>query len=299
MKRTDITTLYRNAKQDGFALGSFSPRNTALIPYVVRAAVNQQSPVIIQISSNELRWFELDAKVFADAFYDAVQGVDIPVILHLDHTYDVDVIKKAIEAGFQSVMIDGSQLPFDENVRITKEVVAYAHDHDVAVEAELGSIGGADKLETGCDASLFTVPEQAAEFVKLTGCDSLAVSVGSAHGVYPVKNPHLDYDRIAQIMALTDIPLVLHGGSGLPQQSVERAIRMDGKGGIIKLNIATDLELIFQQVMGVGRMPNAETLQLDPAKLKDAGAAVQAFCEDRMQTFLFSSGKAQKEFAFK
>lgn len=294
MNRTDIAAQYQRAKKEGYALGSFSPRNTVLIPYVVQAAVRQQSPVIVQISSNEMRWFDLTPKTVADAFFAATQGVSVPVILHLDHTYDVQTVKDAIAAGFQSVMIDGSQLSFAENVQITREVVAYAHDRDVAVEAELGSIGGADKLETGCDASLFTKPEQAAEFVAATGCDSLAVSVGSAHGVYPVKNPKLDFDLIARIMAMTDVPLVLHGGSGLPQASVERAIRMDGQGGIIKLNIATDLELIFQRIMGVGRLPNAQTVLLNPEKLREAGEAVQAFCEDRMQTFLFSSGKAQE-----
>lgn len=260
------------------------------------AAVAQRSPVIVQISSNELRWFELSARTFADAFYAAARHADVPVILHLDHTYDMDVIVQAIDAGFQSVMIDGSKLPFDENVRLTQEVVAYAHARGVAVEAELGSIGGADKLETGCDESLYTVPEQAEEFVQLTGCDSLAVSVGSAHGVYPVKNPRLDFDRIARIMALTDIPLVLHGGSGLPQTSVERAIRMDGHGGIIKLNIATDLELIFQRIMGTSRIPNADTVRLDARMLREAGEAVQAFCENRMRTFLFSSGKAEEAY---
>lgn len=292
MKREEIVAHYHTARAKGYALGSFSPRNTVLIPYVIKAAQAQRSPVIVQISSNELRWFEVSPRAIAEAFYAAAKDADVPVILHLDHTYDLETIQRAIEAGFESVMIDGSKLPFDENVQLTQQVVAYAHARGVAVEAELGSIGGADKLETGCDESLYTVPEEAAEFAALTGCDSLAVSVGSAHGVYPVKNPKLDFDRIARIMELTDVPLVLHGGSGLPQASVEHAIRMDGHGGIIKVNIATDLELIFQKIMGVGRLPNAQTEKLDPVKLAEAGKAVQAFCEDRMKTFLFSSGQA-------
>lgn len=291
MNRAEIVSLYTTARSHGYALGSFSPRNTVLISYVVAAAVSQQSPVIVQISSNELRWFDMTPHVFAEAFREATVIAPVPVILHLDHTYDMEVIQQAVQAGFHSVMIDGSRLPYEENVQLTREVVAYAHAHDVAVEAELGSIGGADKLETGHDESLYTDPQQAAEFAQRTGCDSLAVSVGTAHGVYPVENPRLDYDRIERIIALTDVPLVLHGGSGLPQASVERAIR---KGGIVKLNIATDLELIFQRVMGVERLPNAETIALNPARLAQAGEAVQAFCEDRMRTFLFSSGKARE-----
>lgn len=289
MKRNDIIRQYTLAESGGYAIGSFSPRNTFLIPYVMEAAKAQKSPVIVQISSNELKWFELEPREFADAFFAAAEGAKVPVILHLDHTYDMDVIKSAIKAGFQSVMIDGSKLLFRENIALTRQVAEYAHQHDVAVEAELGSIGGADKLETGGDESLYTVPEQAAEFVLATGCDSLAVSVGTAHGVYAVKNPKLDFDRIQKIRNLTPVPLVLHGGSGLPQPTVEQAIRMGGKGGIVKLNIATDLELIFQETMGTGRLPNRETVLLDPKRLQAAGRRVQAFCEDRISTFLFSS----------
>lgn len=292
MNRNEIIRQYSLAQAGGYALGSFSPRNTVLIPYVIKAAQAQRSPVIVQISSNEMRWFELPAKVFAEAFREAAQDAGVPVILHLDHTYDMDVIQSAVDAGFHSVMIDGSKLPFEENIALTRQVVDYAHDRDVAVEAELGSIGGADKLETGGDESLYTVPEQAAEFVKLTGCDSLAVSVGTAHGVYLVKNPKLDFERIRKIREMTPIPLVLHGGSGLPQETVERAIRMDGMGGICKLNIATDLELIFQATLNVRRMPNRETVLMDPSRLSEAGRKVQAFCEDRIRRFLFSVGKA-------
>jgi ketose-bisphosphate aldolase len=293
VKRNDIITQYALAEAGSYALGSFSPRNTILIPYVIAAAKRQNSPVIVQISSNEMKWFQLSPGEFADAFFAAAEGAGVPVILHLDHTYDMDVIKNAIAARFHSVMIDGSKMPFEENVGLTRKVTEYAHERDVAVEAELGSIGGADKLETGGDESLYTVPEQAAEFVERTGCDSLAVSVGTAHGVYTVKNPKLDFARIQNIRNLTNIPLVLHGGSGLPQHTVEQAIRMGGNGGICKLNIATDLELIFQHTMSVGRLSNRETLLLDADLLEEAGRKVLAFCEERIKTFLFSAGKAK------
>lgn len=291
MKRQEILKQFALARSGGYALGSFSPRNTVLIPAIIGAANAQRSPVMVQMSSNEMRWFSVEPRTFADAFRACAEKANVPVILHLDHTYDYEMIVKAVEAGFDSVMIDGSKLPFEENIALTRKVVEFAHAHDVAVEAELGNIGGTDQLETGCDRELFTVPAQAKEFVERTECDSLAVSVGTAHGVYPTANPRIDFERLAEIRQVIDTPLVLHGGSGLPMETVQRAIHLDGIGGIAKLNIATDLELIFQKVMGVGRMPNAETEKLDPVKLQEAVAQVQAFVENRMKTFLLSTNK--------
>lgn len=288
MKREDILALYADAEKRGYALGSFSPRNTWLIPYVCQAAQNKRAPILVQISSNELRWFSLTAREFAQAFFQATRDISVPVILHLDHTYDPQVVFQAIEAGFQSVMIDGSKLPFEENIALTRQVVEYAHPRGVAVEAELGNIGGADKLETGGDALLYTVPQQVPDFVVRSGCDSLAVSVGTAHGVYPVKNPKIDVARLQAIRALTDVPLVLHGGSGLPRETVEQTIR----AGINKINIATDLELAFQAELGIGRMANAQLLTLDAAALDRGGRAIQALVENRIETYLFSSNMA-------
>lgn len=293
MKRNDILALYAQAKKKGYALGSFSPRNTVLIPAVCRAAQAKKAPVLVQISSNELKWFSLTPKEFADAFYQAVESVTVPVVLHLDHTYDPEMVFAAIEAGFQSVMIDGSKLPYEENIAITRRVVEYAHQRDVAVEAELGNIGGADKLETGGDEELYTIPAQVPDFLARTGCDTLAVSIGTAHGVYPVKNPKIDFDRLKEIRALTDAPLVLHGGSGLPAETVHRAIQLDGVGGIAKINIATDLELAFQKELGISRMANAELVKLPAADLARGAAAVQALVEDRIEHYLFSSNMAE------
>ncbi len=289
MKRSDILMQFAKARQGGYALGSFSPRNTVLIPAIIQAAEKQHSPVMVQMSSNEMRWFDVQPRVFADAFRAAAEGARVPVILHLDHTYDFEVIRRAVEAGFDSVMIDGSKLSFEENIALTRQVVDFAHARDVAVEAELGNIGGADKLETGGDEALYTVPEQAREFVERTGCDTLAISVGTAHGVYPTANPKIDFARLSEIRSLIETPLVLHGGSGLPMGTVQKAIR----GGIAKLNIATDLELIFQRVMNVSRMPNAEVEKLDPAMLSKAAAEVSTFVENRLQNYLFSAGKAE------
>lgn len=294
MTREQVMEQFAAAQKGGYALGSFSPRNTVLIDAIVNAAEQLRSPVMVQMSSNEMRWFDVTPKAFADAFRARAERASVPVILHLDHTYDFDTIVRAVEAGFDSVMIDGSKLPFEENIALTKQVVAYAHANHVAVEGELGNIGGADKLETGGDTSLYTVPEQAREFVERTGVDTLAVSVGTAHGVYPTADPKIDFERLDAIRSLIpNTPLVLHGGSGLPQETVRRAIQMDGKGGIAKLNIATDLELVFQRVLNVERMPNAEVLKLDPAGLAKAVQEVQAVVASRLETYLLSAGKAQ------
>ena len=292
MKREDVLELYDRAKNNGYALGSFSPRNTYLIPYVCAAAQKQNAPVIVQISSNELGWFSLSAKEFADAFYKAVEGITVPVVLHLDHTYDPEKVYAAIDAGFQSVMIDGSKLSYEENIALTRQVVEYAHPRGVAVEAELGNIGGTDKLETGGDEELYTIPAQVPDFIARTGCDSLAISIGTAHGVYPVKDPKIDFKRLAEIRSLTDAALVLHGGSGLPETTVHKTIKLDGQGGISKINIATDLELVFQKELGVGRMANSELLKLDPEALARAGEAVQKLVEDRIENYLFSKNMA-------
>jgi len=279
------------AQKNHYGIGSFSPRNTFLIESVLQAAENTQSPVIVQISSNELTWFDCSAKRFADRFFALKDQFSIPAVLHLDHTKDMDRIKEAIDAGFHSVMIDASALEFDGNMAITREVVEYAHAKGVSVEAELGRILTTDKLETDQDSLLYTVPEEAAEFVMKTGVDALAVSVGSAHGVYPVKDPKIDYERIEQIRKLTNIPLVLHGGSGLPAKTVQKAIALP-TGGVSKINIATDLEIEFQRVMNVQRMPDVDVWKLDPAKLAEAGKAVQALVEDRIMNFLLSNGRA-------
>ena len=288
MNRTEIIQLFDKARQGGYGIGSFSPRNTVLIDSVLGAAQAQRSPVMVQMSANEMNWFSCDPETFAGAYFAAKKRFQAVSVLHLDHTKDVDTVFRAIDAGFESVMFDGSRLPYEENLSLTRQVVAYAHPRGVCVEAELGAIGGADKLETGSDETLYTDPAQAEDFARRSGCDMLAVSVGTAHGVYPVKNPKIDFERLAQIRQRTDVVLVLHGGSGLPEETIRRAIRE----GVGKINIATDLELVFQQVTGRGRMPNAETLQLPSEMLDEGVRQVQALVEDRIGRYLLSGGKA-------
>ncbi len=293
MKLSNLTPVLTKAAEGGYGVGSFSARSTFLIQAVLDAAEAQKSPVIVQISSNEFNWFGITPAEFARRFYEIKDNYTIPAVLHLDHTKDIAVIRDAIEAGFTSVMIDQSAQPFEENVRLTREVVELAHPRGVSVEAELGNIGGADKLETGEDTTLYTDPQQAKRFVELTGVDALAVSIGTAHGVYPVKDPKLDFDRLKEIRSLVKVPLVLHGGSGLPEDTVRKAIHLDGKGGVTKINIATDLELKFREVLGEPeRLTNAQINAIPMERLEPAGKAVQALVEDRIRSYVMSAGRA-------
>lgn len=291
MKIIPITEMLKRAEQGGYGVGSFSARNTYLIDAVLQAAENTGSPVIVQISANEFNWFQVSAKEFADRFYQVADRYQVEAVLHLDHTKELSIIRDAIDAGFTSVMIDASQKEFEENIRITKEVADYAHAKGVAVEAELGKIGSADKVETDNDESLYTDPAEAEEFVRRTGVDTLAVSIGTAHGVYPVKNPQIDLNRLQDIRSRTEIPLVLHGGSGLPAETVRKAITVPG-GGVSKINIATDLEQAFLGSLGCQRKTNAEIWRMDHSALAVAAEEVRKVVEEKITCFVRSAGKS-------
>lgn len=294
---TNVVTLREvlpPAEAGGYAVGSFAPRHTAMIRYVLAAGERLRSPLIVQISSNELRWFASTPAEFADEFYRCLvdEHITVPVVLHLDHTKDLARIREAIAAGFTSVMMDRSELPLAENIAAVAEVVELARPAGVSVEAELGRIFSADKLETAEDEELLTVPEEAAEFVRRTRVDALAVSVGTAHGVYMVRRPKVDYDRLAAIRRLTPVHLVLHGGSGIPADMVRRAIQMPG-GGVSKVNIATDLEQAMLAALGqTERMSNAALEALPSAVLAAAGHAVEATVADKIEHFLGSNGRS-------
>ena len=286
--------LLAKAQTGGFAVGAFSPRYLPMIRAVFRAAEKTQSPVLLQIAQVETQWFNHSNADFAAAFWEQFDEVkpSVPVGLHLDHTQDFNLIVAAIEAGFNSVMIDASALPLEKNISETKKVVAYAHEHGVSVEAELGRIGEGDFGESDVDDQLFTDPAEAAYFVAQTGVDALAVSVGTAHGVYNVRQPHVDLERIQAIRSKTNIPLVLHGGSGTPADMIRKAIQLPG-GGISKVNIATDLELGLLAALGLKeRTTDAAVSRLPEKEFAIACDAVQAVVEDKIQHFLFSAGHA-------
>jgi ketose-bisphosphate aldolase len=281
------------AERAGCALGSFSPRYTPMIAPVLAAGQKNQSPLIVQISQRELARYGILPAEFAEEFYAQIdaQKITVPVVLHLDHTKEFEVIEQAIAAGFTSVMIDASEKPFIENVMASKRVAEYAHKHGVSVEAELGMIGTTDFVETEKDEELYTNPDEAKDFVAQTMVDALAVSVGTAHGVYEVRQPKIDYERLRAIRALTPVHLVLHGGSGVPAEMMAKAIKLEG-GGVSKVNIATDLELAFLEALGrKERMSNTECKGLSPEDLAKGRAAVEATVSDKMKNFLGSAGR--------
>ncbi|WP_028611363.1 class II fructose-bisphosphate aldolase [Paenibacillus harenae] len=296
-KRSNVITLKQAlemAESHQFAFGSFSPRYTAMIVPVLKAGQAMNSPLIVQISEKELDRYGITPKEFGGEFYAQLErlSITVPVVLHLDHTKALSTIADAIDAGFTSVMIDASEKPLRENIAITREVVHYAHARGVSVEAELGMIGTTDFIETDKDEELYTDPHEAKQFVEATGVDALAVSCGTAHGVYVVRQPKIDFARLQAIRALTPVHLVLHGGSGVPSEMMGRAIRLPG-GGVSKVNIATDLELSFLQAIGrEERMTNAECLALTASQLEQGREAVELTVSDKIRSFLGSKGFA-------
>jgi ketose-bisphosphate aldolase len=291
-----LTEALAIAEKSHYATGSFSPRYIAMIAPVLQAGQKTESPLIVQISQKELERYGITPFEFADEFYAQVEklAITVPVVLHLDHTKELNVIKDAIAAGFTSVMIDASEKPFAENVKITKEVVEYAHAKGVSVEAELGMIGTTDFIETDHDEELYTDPVEAAEYVKQTGVDALAVSCGTAHGVYMVREPKVDFERLMAIRELTPVHLVLHGGSGVPSEMVQKAFQLPN-GGVSKVNIATDLEISFLKAIGrEERMSNKECNQLPAELLKVGQDAVEETVTEKITQYLLSNNKASQ-----
>lgn len=291
----NLNTLLAAAEQGGYAVGSFSPRATSMIRSVLKSAQKLASPLIVQISQRELARHQITPQAFADAFYESIESaqITVPVVLHLDHTRTVAAIQEAIAAGFTSVMIDASDKPFEENVGLVRQVVEYAHPLGVSVEAELGRIMTTDFVETEDDVLLYTDPDEAAEFVRQTGTDALAVSVGTAHGVYLVKAPAIDYDRLTAIRARTNVHLVLHGGSGVPPEMIHKAVTEIPGGGVSKVNIATDLELAALAALGrETHLSDAEWNALPDVQRALAQEAVEAIVADKISHFVRSSDRA-------
>lgn len=291
----NLTKLLEDATKNRYAVGSFSARYTKLIKPIIQAAVNTNSPAIVQLSEKEVIRHKVGVKEFADEFYRVVKELDpkVPLALHLDHTKTLDVIREAMDAGFTSVMIDASEMDYADNVAVTKEVVAMAHPRNITVEAELGKIGTTDFVETDHDEELYTDPKEAKFFCEETNVDCLAVSVGTAHGVYTVRQPKVDYARLEEINKLTKTPLVLHGGSGVPSEMVTKAAQMP-TGGVSKVNIATDLELAMLAVVGKeGHLTEAELNSYSDEMIEKSREAVRLLVEDKIKNYLGSANKAQ------
>jgi tagatose bisphosphate family class II aldolase len=225
------------ARRKGMAIAAFNVHNLETIQGVVEGAAAERAPVIIQTTPGTLK--HAGIPYVAACVKVAAELYDIPIALHVDHCPSYSIIEECIQHGYTSVMIDGSMLPYDENVNLVKRVVELAHGAGVAVEGELGRIGGTeDDLSIDEMEAVLAVPEEAVAFVKATGIDTLAVAIGTAHGVYKGE-PRLDFERLAAIKERLSLPLVLHGASGVPEESIKAAIR----GGISKINIATELKI--------------------------------------------------------
>lgn len=236
----NLKDLLKVANENNFAVPAFNISSDAMLKGVMKTCVKESSPVIVAIHPDELSYV---GDSFVEMVKDMANKVDIPVTIHLDHGATLDQIQRAIRDGFTSVMIDSSLTSFENNVEITKEVIKRAHPVNVSVEAELGTIGTADENNEGTSTEIiYTRVEDAVEFVKETGCDALAVAIGTAHGLYPEGfDPHLKLDLLSEIKSAVDIPLVLHGGSSNPDNEIAEAV----KRGINKVNISSDIKSAF------------------------------------------------------
>jgi fructose-bisphosphate aldolase, class II len=247
-----LRDVLRDAQKHHYAVPSFNVVTLEMIDAVLRAAERQQSPLIIGLAARHIG--VVDPWLIAGAVCAGAAKAMVPVVFHLDHAESVKAIKLGIEIGCTSVMIDGSKLPWQENVALTKEVAAIAHAHNVSVEAELGAVGGVEGEVQGGEAlNFYTDPEQARDFEQQTGTDALAVAIGTVHGLYR-SAPNLRFDLLTQIAASTRVPLVLHGGSGISAQDFSRLIGL----GIRKINVFTELALRNAEKL-------RENLQLRPA----------------------------------
>ena len=260
------------AQAGGYAVGAFNAENMEMVLAIVEAATELNAPVMIQTTPSTVKYASLE--VYAANVRAAAEKAPVPVCVHLDHGSSYELAVGALEAGYTSVMIDGSHESFEDNIALTCRVVEKAAAAGVPVEAELGTVGGKEddlEAEDGC-----TQPAEAAEFVRRTGVDSLAVAIGTAHGVYK-STPKLDVPRLAEIRKVVDAPLVLHGASGLSDESIRACVRE----GICKVNFATELRIAYTE--SVREVLAADEKVFDPkAYGKVARAKVKELVKNRM-----------------
>lgn len=243
MPLVSSTPMLQAARAGGYCIGAFNVHTLEMLQAVVEAAVETDSPLIIQSTVGTVK--HLGPEYIAAAATVAANMNRIPIALHLDHCTDFNLIVRCIRAGYTSVMIDASHSPFEENVRQTKRVVEVALPAGVNVEAELGKVGGVeDDIVVADHDALMADPDECAKFVELTGVPTLAPAIGTAHGIYK-GDPKIDFARIERIAAKVDVPLVLHGGSGIPEEQVRRCVSL----GMAKMNVATELRIVFSDAI--------------------------------------------------
>ncbi|MCG9784266.1 tagatose bisphosphate family class II aldolase [Vibrio brasiliensis] len=235
--------MLKRAQQDGYAVPAFNIHNLETVQVIVETASEMGSPVILAGTPGTYDYAGTDYLI--SICKEAAHKHSIPLVLHLDHHEDLQDIRTKVDHGIRSVMIDGSHHAFDQNIEIVRSVVQYCNRFDASVEAELGRLGGQeDDLIVDSADALMTDPASAAEFVRRTGIDSLAVAIGTAHGLYKAE-PKLDFTRLDKIRSVVDIPLVLHGASGVPDEMVRRCIDL----GVCKVNVATELKIAFSDAV--------------------------------------------------
>ena len=311
MPLVTTTEMFKKAYAGGYAVGAFNVNDMEMVQAIVEAANECRSPVILQVSAG--------ARKYANPVYlrhlvqAAVETTDIPIAMHLDHGADFEICKASIDDGFTSVMIDASSKPWEENIALTKKVVEYAHDHGVVVEAELGKLAGIeDDVKVEAHDAMFTSPDEVEEFTQRTGCDSLAIAIGTSHGAYkfkPGQDPKLRIDILEEIgKRLHGFPIVLHGASSVPQEQVavinqyggsmpnaigipESELKKAAALAVCKINIDSDLRVAFTAAVRKHLAENPS--HFDPRQyLGDARANMKEMVKHKIINVLGSANKA-------
>jgi tagatose 1,6-diphosphate aldolase GatY/KbaY len=263
MEMSFVTTkqMLADADRNGYAIGAFNVENMEMVMAVIKAAQEMKAPVILQTTPSTVKYAGL--ALYLANVEAAAKAATVPVALHLDHGSSFELAMQALRTGYTSIMIDGSHESFEENITVTKRVADACRPSGIPVEAELGKVGGKeDDLE--CDDPGYTDPDDAVKFVNETGISSLAVAIGTAHGIYKGE-PKLDVERLSEIRKVVSIPLVLHGASGVPDEAVKECIRR----GISKVNFATELRIAYSD--GVKEFLKANPDAFDPKKYGTVG----------------------------
>ena len=321
------TEMFKKAYNGGYAIGAFNVNNMEIIQGITEAAIDLKAPLILQVSKGARSYAKhvYLMKLIEAAVQDAEQtaGFDLPIAVHLDHGDSFELCKSCIDGGFTSVMIDKSGLPIEENIKITKQVVEYAHDHGVVVEAELGTLAGVeDEVKVSAEDSSYTKPEDVQHFVEETGCDSLAIAIGTSHGAYKftaaqctrdangkLVPPPLRFDILEEVSKrLPGFPIVLHGSSSVPQEFVDKINKFGGKMpdavgipeeqlrkaaemAVCKINIDSDLRLALTACIREHFAEHPD--HFDPRQyLKPGREAIKAMVAHKITDVLGCDGKA-------
>ena len=312
MALVTTTEMFKKAYEEGYAVGAFNVNNMEIIQGIVGAAAELKSPVILQVSAGARKYANPTyLKKLVEAAI--IEAGDIPIALHLDHGEDFEICKACIDSGFTSVMIDGSKHSFEENIRLTKQVVDYAHAHGCVVEGELGKLAGIeDDINVSDEDASYTNPDEVEEFVKRTGVDSLAIAIGTSHGAFkfkPGQKPQLRFDILEEIeRRIPGFPIVLHGASSVSQEYVkeiqqyggnladaigipEEMLRQAATSAVCKINIDSDLRLAF--TAGVRKVMANDPAVFDPRSyLKVGRDNVKNVVSHKIKEVLGSEGRA-------